>query len=59
MLSSLTMSFKRALARGLRIDVEPSKTPYYLDDVLYVRVGNQAEAIEGKRLEDWLRDRNV
>ncbi|MCH7903490.1 MAG: putative DNA binding domain-containing protein [Armatimonadetes bacterium] len=40
-----------------RIDIEPSKTPRYLDGVLYIRLAGETIALEGRELEDWLRDR--
>lgn len=39
------------------IDVEPSKTPHYLDDEVYIRLGNQTQALSGRDLEDWLKAR--
>ncbi|MCH7903489.1 MAG: ATP-binding protein [Armatimonadetes bacterium] len=40
-----------------RIDVPAKPATHYLDGTVYIRFGNSTEAIEGQKLEGWLRDR--
>ena len=40
-----------------RIDVPADPRAHYLDNKLYVRLGNSTEELNGRKLEDWLRQR--
>lgn len=40
-----------------RIDVPADPRPHYLDNRLYIRLGNSTEELTGRDLEDWLRQR--
>ena len=42
-----------------RIDVPADPRGHYLDNRLYVRLGNSTEELTGRDLEDWLRGRNL
>ncbi len=37
-----------------RIDVPAERAPHYLDNKLYIRLGNSTEELTGRDLEDWL-----
>lgn len=40
-----------------RIHAPAEAAPHYLDNKLYVRLGNSTEELTGRDLEDWLRGR--
>ncbi len=42
-----------------RIDVQPTKTPTYFDNQLYVRNGNQTERKVGTELTTWIQERTL
>jgi hypothetical protein len=47
----------RFLARGSDYNAAADPRPHYLDNRLYVRMGNSTEELTGRDLEDWLRQR--
>lgn len=40
-----------------RVHVPAAKAPHYLDNRLYIRLGNSTEELAGRDLEDWLANR--
>ncbi len=42
-----------------RIDVPADPRPHFLDDKLYVRLGNSTQELIGRDLQDWLQQRRT